>query len=93
MLAQGFEAIHDLDAIVAVAARQDRVAYAAWQAARRIEGQRGHASPLPVPGPVQVKGPASAGDGSVTAAPTSPLAAAGHVLDPGLTGAALARAS
>jgi hypothetical protein len=38
-LAQGLDAIRDLDAIVAIATRDDRAAFAAWQSARRIEGQ------------------------------------------------------
>ena len=45
-LAEGLESIRDLDAIVAIATRQDPVAYAAWQSARHIEGQ-GSASPGP----------------------------------------------
>jgi hypothetical protein len=43
-LAEGLEAIRDLDAIVVIATRDDRVALAAWQAARRIEGQRSSSS-------------------------------------------------
>jgi hypothetical protein len=38
MLAQGLEAIRDLDAIVAIGAHQDPVAFGAWQSARHIEG-------------------------------------------------------
>jgi hypothetical protein len=38
-LADGLEAVRDLDAIVAIATRQDPVAYAAWQTARHIEGK------------------------------------------------------
>jgi hypothetical protein len=38
-LAEGLEVVRDLDAIVAIATRQDPVAFAAWQTARRIEGQ------------------------------------------------------
>jgi len=37
-LAQGLDAIRDLDAIVAITTRQDQVHFAAWQSARRIEG-------------------------------------------------------
>lgn len=39
-LADGLDAVRDLDVVVAIATRQaDRLTYAAWTAARRIEGQ------------------------------------------------------
>ena len=61
-LAQGLEAIRDLDAIVAIATRQDPVAFAAWQSARHIEGQ-GSASPGPARPPApRVELPASPPD-------------------------------
>lgn len=46
-LREGLEAIRDLDALVAVATRQDPATFAAWTAARRIEGQ---SSTAPSPG-------------------------------------------
>jgi len=39
LLAGGLEVIRDLDAIVTIATRQDPIRFAAWRAARRIEGQ------------------------------------------------------
>lgn len=39
-LAQGLEAVRDLGVFVAIATRQDPTSFAAWTAARRIEGQR-----------------------------------------------------
>ena len=36
---QGLEAVRDLDALVTIATREDPTTFAAWTAARRIEGQ------------------------------------------------------
>lgn len=47
-LARGFDAIRDLDAIVAIATLQDPATFAAWGAARRIEGQGASATEKPV---------------------------------------------
>jgi peptidyl-tRNA hydrolase len=66
-LAEGLEAVRDLDAIVAIATRQDPVVYAAWQTARHIEGQRSGSSVTeeePVPA-VEATAP------TVAAAPTN----------------------
>lgn len=38
-LVRGFDAIRDLDVLVAMATREDPTTFAAWSAARRIEGQ------------------------------------------------------
>ena len=38
-LARGFRAVRDLDAIVSIGTRHDPIRLAAWQSARRIEGQ------------------------------------------------------
>jgi hypothetical protein len=43
-LARGFDAIRDLDVLVAIATREDPTTFAAWTAARRIEGQGSTAS-------------------------------------------------
>lgn len=39
VLAKGLDAIRDLDVLVAMATREDPTTFAAWSAARRIEGQ------------------------------------------------------
>jgi hypothetical protein len=49
-LTRGFDAIRDLDVLVAIATRDDPTTFAAWTAARRIEGQgstAGAAKPAP----------------------------------------------
>lgn len=52
-LANGLEAARDLDVIVSIATRQhDPTTFAAWTAARRIEGQRDVPAKAPVPTPV-----------------------------------------
>lgn len=38
-LADAFDAVHELDVVVALATRNDPTRFAAWQSARRIEGQ------------------------------------------------------
>ena len=38
-LARGLEAVRDLDALVTIATRENPTTFAAWSAARRIEGQ------------------------------------------------------
>lgn len=51
-LAEGLDAARDLDVIVAIATRQqDPTTFAAWTAARRIEGQRNSSPKAPVPVP------------------------------------------
>ena len=74
-LAEGLEAIRDLDAIMAIATRQDHVAFAAWQSARRIEGQRTSSSGA-------VKPPVAGGDTTTPAAPDAVLEGTGQALDP-----------
>jgi hypothetical protein len=47
-IARGFEAVRDLDAIVAIATLADPTTFAAWGAARRVEGQGASAAEKPV---------------------------------------------
>jgi hypothetical protein len=75
VLAQGLEAIRDLDAIVAITTRQDQVSYAAWQSARRIEGQGASSSETR-------KAPIPAGDATTSVTPDATLAVGGQVPDP-----------
>jgi hypothetical protein len=58
-LADGLEAIRDLDAIVAIATRQDPTRFAAWQSARRIEGQGSASSSSKATSPAAVTIPAA----------------------------------
>jgi hypothetical protein len=60
-LALGLEAIRDLDAIVAIASREDRVAFSAWQSARRIEGQGASATGTGTPPEPVVEPPPTGG--------------------------------
>jgi hypothetical protein len=56
-LRQGLDVIRDLDAIVAVATRQDPVRFAAWRSARRIEGLTSSSGPEKTPAPVAGESP------------------------------------
>jgi len=58
-LAYGLEVIRDLDVVVAVAARHDRVLAAAWHAARHIEGQGASHGAAKVPEVDAAKPPAA----------------------------------
>jgi hypothetical protein len=59
-LARGLRAVRDLDAAVVVATRHDPIRLAAWQAARRIEGQGASpAKAVKLPVNVTVASPAS----------------------------------
>ncbi len=87
-LAGGHDAARDLDVIVAIATRQqDPSTFAAWTAARQIEGQRDRggkasapaAAPEPAPEPVMPAPPAS------PASPVPPALATGSEPVPAMT--------
>lgn len=68
-LAQGFDAVQDLDVVVAMATRQDPARFAAWQTARHVEG-RGSSTPNPTAKPALVPMPSS--PPAAEAAPAAP---------------------
>lgn len=88
-LARGFRAVRDLDAIVGITTRHDPIRFAAWQSARRIEGQ-GSAASLKAnrPLPVTVTAPPPATDVVVAlpAADATPASPAPSAVDPPSTG-------
>ena len=71
-IADGLDAVRDLDVVVAIATRQaDPVTYAAWTAARRIEGQ--NRAPAAAEAPAsQPEAPAQPAPVPVAVAPTAP---------------------
>ena len=70
-LAEGLDAVRDLDVIVAIATREQHPStFAAWTAARRIEGQSTGAAKAPAPAPeVSATVPAAPAPPAPTAAP------------------------